>query len=77
MTISVHRRKVNQPPQVEDKLTLTEDELIEPKYQNVWLKTNLMFSNASFAVLGMKFNLTNEKRDKMNRKNLQLPVEDF
>ena len=77
MTISVDRRKVNQPPQVEDKLTLTEDELIEPKYQNVWLKTNLMFSNASFAVLGMKFNLTNEKRDKMNRKNLQLPVEDF
>ena len=28
MTISVDRRKVNQPPQVEDKITLTEEELI-------------------------------------------------
>ena len=38
MTISVDRRTVNQP-QVVDNLTFTEDELIVPKYQNVWLKT--------------------------------------
>ncbi len=52
--ISVDRRKGNQPPQVEDKLTLTEDELIEPKVPKCVAEDEFDVDKCKFCFLGMK-----------------------